>query len=291
MDNSKCIPNLIIPGFPKSGTSSLFDYLCQHPEVYHPKVKEPHTYAIDNRYKNRHSKKGDFNVLYPLAKGYKYIPDASTIYMLSENALKRINKEKIQNLKIIIIARDPIERIFSHYNWLRMLGYKQLDFKDEILKYHNIPFDAEKNIKGNYKNYLQFSNYGEQFGRCYDIFDKNQVFVLSLESLIGDFENTINNIFKFLELDFFEISKPIINKTPDFKTQRRISIPSKLKVLEKKINTNIVSNSRLFLKKIKPLKFTIKDEKFIFKLISSDIEILKKFNLVLPEWKTVNKYF
>ncbi|RRO13335.1 sulfotransferase domain-containing protein [Flavobacteriaceae bacterium 14752] len=164
-------PNLIIPGFPKSGTSSLFDYLCQHPDIFHPRVKEPHTYAFDDRYKNRFTNQGDFNFkkIYNKSQTYKFIPDASTIYLISKHALKRINDEEHNNLKIIIMARDPIERVFSHYNWLRMLGYKQLKFKIEINKELKKTFHPENHIGANYKNYVEFSKYGKQLKKYFDL--------------------------------------------------------------------------------------------------------------------------
>ena len=51
----KTCPNLIIPGFPKSGTSSLYHYLSQHPDIDGIKGKEPHVFSKTDRFRKRES--------------------------------------------------------------------------------------------------------------------------------------------------------------------------------------------------------------------------------------------
>jgi hypothetical protein len=80
------------------------------------------------------------------------------------------------------------------------------------------------------------------------------------------------------------------NTTPRKVKLKRNSIPTKIKVFEKKISSNIITESFLFQKTIEPISFSLNDEKFIFDLLKNDIEILKHMNLIFPEWKTVNKY-
>lgn len=285
------VPNLIIPGFPKSGTSSLFDYLCQHPDIFKPKYKEPHNYSQDKRYSERFSTHStfSFNELYNAKGNCKYIPDASTSYLISKHALKRIKRDS-PNAKLIIIARDPIERLFSHYNWLRLLGFDQFSFKKEIKKDLIIDYNPNKPINGNYKSYIEHSKYGEQTKRCLEVFDKNQVLILSLENLNKNFNESMDRIFRFLEIEPISINRAIKNKTPNNIIHKKLKIPTKLKIIEKKIGSKVFSNSKIFNKKLQKINFTPKYEKFIFDLLKNDLEILKENNLVFPEWKTVNKY-
>jgi hypothetical protein len=290
MKNNKQIPNLIVPGFPKSGTSSLFDYLCQHPDIYNPKIKEPHMYAFDDRYLNRFSTDDSFNFkrFYANTENYKYIPDASTIYLRSDKALKRI-KEDTDNAKIIIIARDPIERVFSHYNWLKMSGNKQYKFQKEIKVEHSNNFSPLNHIKGNYKNYIQFSLYGEQLKRCFEIFEHKNIYITSLERLKNNFEEVLNEIFKHLEIEPIKVKGQPKNQTPKTARIQKV-VPSKLKKIEVILNTRVLSNSFLLKKNLKPTKFNENDEKFVFDFIKNDLITLQEMNLVFPEWKTVNKY-
>jgi hypothetical protein len=292
LENINKIPNLIIPGFPKSGTSSFYDYLGQHPEIFASYRKESHIYSFNDRYKERFADKKhlhSFRKFYNEFHGEKYLMDASTTYLISSEALQRIRNDT-ENPKIIIVARDPIERIFSHFNWLRMLGYKQKKFKQEIYFENQKEFSAENNIKGNYKNYLEFSLYGNQLKRCFEVFDKEMIYILPLERLKNESENAFNEIFNFLEIDSISINKSLKNITPRKVKIKRNSIPTKIKIFEKKISSNIISESFLFQKTIEPISFSSKDEKFIFDLLKNDLEILKKMNLIFPEWKTVNKY-
>ena len=285
------LPNLIIPGFPKSGTSSLFNYLSQHPDIFHSKVKEPHTYAFDERYCARMNNdcKFNFDEIYKNSDNFKFIPDASTIYMISKKAIKRIKNERAQNLKFIIVARDPIERIFSHYNWLRMLDYKQEKFKYEIKKENSKFFSPESHIRGNYKNYIQFSKYGEQIKNLYNLINKDQVLIVSAESLKNSFDQTMHNIFKFLELKPIKVDKTPSNVTPSIISIRK-KTPTKIRRLEKKLNSQLISDSFLFTKNIKPKVFNTMDEKLVFGLLEDDLKILSSLDLIFPEWKTVNKY-
>jgi hypothetical protein len=210
--------------------------------------------------------------------------------MVSEKVMNRIKADEVKNLKILIIARDPIERVFSHYNWLRMLGYDQKEFRKEIDVESKKKFSAEKNIDGNYKNYLEFSLYGEQLKRCFEVFDKKMIHILSLEKLKNDFENAIDEIFNFLEVSPITIHKTLKNDTPKKLKVKRYNIPTKLKRIEKKTSFDFISKSLFFNKIVKPLKFSLKDEEFVFNLLKKDIDILKDLGLLLPEWKTVNKF-
>ncbi|QTY27701.1 sulfotransferase domain-containing protein [Flavobacterium sp. CS20] len=203
-------PNLIIPGFLKSDTSSLFDYLCQHHDIFRSKFKKPHIYAFDDRYKNRFTNQGDFNFkkMYSKSKTFKFIPDASNIYVISK--------------------------------------------------------------------------YGKQLKKCFTLFDKNPIFVLSFESLKNNFVQTINNIFGFLELEPVVIDKAQKNKTPTHRIIKR-KIPTNIKLLEKKVGLNLITDSLLFNKKLKPLVFIEQDGIFIFDLLKNNVELLKKLNLIFPK--------
>jgi hypothetical protein len=289
--NKNKTPNLIIPGFPKSGTSSLYDYLGQHPDIFASYRKEPHIYTFQKRYNERFEDKNlthSFDKFYNKYDDEKYIMDGSTTYLISNDALIRIRKD-IKNPKIIIIARDPIERVFSHFNWLRMMGYEQRKFKKEIEVENQKKFNPEINLKGNFKNYLEFSLYGEQIRRCYEIFDNQNVFILPMERLKHRFDKSFEEIFKFLQVEPIPLKNSLKNKTPERVVLKK-HIPTKIKIIEKRISYHLISNSRLFSKVLKPKRFKISDEKFLFELLKDDLYLLKELNLVFPEWKTVNKW-
>ena len=70
------LPNLICPGAQKSGTTTLFDILVQHPEIYKPKIKEQHFFDL-----NYDKGMNYYSQFYEEVKDEKYIPDFSPFYL------------------------------------------------------------------------------------------------------------------------------------------------------------------------------------------------------------------
>jgi hypothetical protein len=131
-----------------------------------------------------------------------------------------------------------------------MLGYKQKKFKQEIYFENQKEFSAENNIKGNYKNYLEFSLYGKQLKRCFEVFDKEMIYILPLERLKNESENAFNEIFNFLEIDSISINKLLKNITPRKVKLKRNSIPINLKFLKKKFRLASLANLFYFKKQL-----------------------------------------
>lgn len=138
------LPNFLIVGAAKSGTSSLHNYLNQHPEIFMPtyndngiKVKEPR-FLISNLVKSRlHSgiwTFDEYKELFKEAADYKAVGEATVLYLYYyEEAIKNIKKYLSEDIKIIMILRNPIERAFSAYNFLKQRGLKEkLSFQEAL---------------------------------------------------------------------------------------------------------------------------------------------------------------
>lgn len=200
------VPNLIIPGFPKSGTSSLHAMLLQHPDIGGFK-KEPHTYSSDYNYRSR---MGYFRRHYSMIQE-KYLIDASTTYMISEAAIERILKDN-PNAKFIVVARDPIDRIVSHYNWLSSKRFINKSAIDEI-RIENDRFNYKIHYGGNFKNYIDFSRYSRQIFNMLKYVPLDNVLFLEYETLFTKWTFEKEKIEKFLNLSFDGIEVEIKNKT------------------------------------------------------------------------------
>lgn len=287
-------PNLFVTGFPKSGTSSLFDYLGQHNDIYASFRKEPHIYTYKSRFENRKvtGEYLSFQNLYSKSEKEKYIIDASTTYMISDLALERIKIDS-PDAKIIIIARDPIERVFSHYNWIKSLGIEVKSFKREIKEWDELSFNPDVVFSGNFKNYIEFSKYGEQIEKCLKIFSKEQVLILPFEMMKDGNQKFMNCVFEFLDLKPIKINAEIKNATAGNTFKERkwpflikniyTFIPKGIKLnLKKRLNF-------LYKKKIKNYKFNSKEEKFIYNYLEEDINWLRDNGFCFNEWKTVKK--
>jgi hypothetical protein len=193
-----CLPNLFIPGAAKSGTSSLHEYLNQHPDINMSKKKEPHFFC-DNRSDDEWKEYLDM-----FDDKYVYNGESSTGYMLFNSVINRI-EEKITGAKFIFLLRNPIDRIISHYNWLEGIAAEDKTLLDAI-KYD---FDTEPNyhihpVGPGYKNYYHWGLYYKYLKQFYKKIPAKQILIITTESLKNNPENTLNKCTDFLQLNRYE---------------------------------------------------------------------------------------
>ena len=136
MDKVNTLPNLFIVGAAKSGTTSLHNYLNQHPDVFMCTPKEPH-FLINNEIgKDRIpigiSSENEYRNLFIEGKGEKYRGESSVMYlMFPEIVIPKINQQYGEECKIIIMLRNPIERAYSGFQHVKRYNVKEdcTDFK------------------------------------------------------------------------------------------------------------------------------------------------------------------
>lgn len=197
-------PNFFIVGAAKSGTTSLWMYLKQHPDIFMPPTmatKEPsyfcklYGFRDYDRYLN----------LFKKAQGISAIGEASTPYLSSPESASWI-KTEYPFSKIIIILRNPVKRAYSLYNWMISEGYewvfpfeKALEIEESRLKDKRF----EYNNPQYFYNYLYFYSglYSEQIKRYLDVFPKEQIRIYLLEDLKQDPIGLTKEIYKFLKVD------------------------------------------------------------------------------------------
>ena len=210
-------PNFFLVGAAKAGTTSLWMYLKQHPEIYMPptiETKEPSFFCHLYGYKDFNSYLG----LFSNAKGKKAIGEASTPYLSSPESAAWI-RQVFPEAKIIIVLRNPVERAYSLYNWMiregyewiypfeKALTYEKKRLQDEHFKYYNSQY---------YYNYLYFHSglYSIQVKRYTEIFRKDKVHIILFEELKSDPLKTIQSVYEFLNVDISFMPKiQIYNKT------------------------------------------------------------------------------
>lgn len=219
-------PNLFIPGAPKAGTTSFHLYLNQHPKIQMSTIKEPHNYAVDTHYEKRFDP--DFHLSYSRifckSPTISFYGESSTIHMISPNTIERIKGDEIKP-KVIFLLRDPIERIVSHYNWLKSLKLVNKPFLKEVKESVNVPLDPNKSFNGNYKCYTEFSKYGTYLEKWIKAFDQGNVLVLTTEELTKDHKKAVNGCFSFLGLsEFTNLQLVKENVTSETKVGNRDSV-------------------------------------------------------------------
>lgn len=211
----KC--NLIIPGFAKCGTTSLRDYLDLHPEIHMSPKKEPHYFSRDSVYD-----KGPiwYDQLFDKSNPKSHIfGEASTSYAYDKKALGRIKRD-LPNVKLILVLRDPVERLLSHYRWLCSLGYENKPLQDALNEESNTEYSAEVFHRGTYKTYVRASNYSEYVPYILDEFGIERVHLVRSVDLLQNPQQEINKCYDFLNLPRMNNIQHIeTNKTSDQKKQ------------------------------------------------------------------------
>lgn len=134
------LPNFLIVGAAKSGTTSLYHYLSQHPEVYMSPIKEPRFITAQFvKYPLRLKKEKrviedfeEYKKLFKHVKNEKAIGEASVdnLYYYEESI--KFIKKYLRDVKIIIILRNPIESVFSNYQMLVRSRGEHLSFEDAL---------------------------------------------------------------------------------------------------------------------------------------------------------------
>lgn len=289
-------PNLFIPGFAKCGTSSLHAMLTQHSEINGGYIKEPHTYSRSYIYNKRFAHRGSktFESIYGDGE-YKYIIDSSTDYSVYPLALERI-KGDTPEAKFIVMCRDPLDRIISHYNWMVSLNFVQENFCNEIAKNSLKVYDPADHFEGTYKLYLEGSKYGKYIKILFELFGRDAILVLKYEEVFKNWEVMRLKIAEFLGLDGLEKIKSIHTN----KTNKNNSFMGSTHSLVKRIkNTrkNIRYKKEIGAKSKKiliPHKNYIDKEKvdlsFVIEYIYEDICEFIKLGYNLDGWDTTKDY-
>ncbi len=195
MDQYLC--NFLVPGFPKSGTSSLHEYLDQHPAICMSRPKECHYFARSEQW----SKGVEFhNSLFSHRDGNEeWYGESSTIHCVWDEAIERIQR-CLKNPKVILLMRHPVERLISQYRWLYAYGQESRSFLRAIEK-DGESFHPDKPIEGNYKGYLIFSRYATYVRKWELAIGKENVLLLRSEGLGTSPEHELSKVWAFLGLE------------------------------------------------------------------------------------------
>ena len=230
-------PNFFIVGTPKAGTTSLYEYLQEHPDVYMSPIKETNYFSFEEIekqglfYNEEHINSIDkYLAQFADVRTEKAIGEASVSYLFYDSVPDKI-KNFNPNSKIIIVLRNPIERGFSHYLMDKRIGFVKN-------KYDDIVHKKSQNKKAflYYQQYVALGLYYEQLQRYFSVFDKKQILVLLYEDINQHIEKVVHNLYSFLEVDtsfqpdlnkkhntFIAPKNPVIQHLYKFKMVRNVA--------------------------------------------------------------------
>lgn len=186
----RALPTFLIIGAPKTGTTSLHNYLAQHPEIQMSPVKEPNFFAPHLDPVNEKRRIGDLDRYTRLfdpkvaVRGEASTPYAE--YPLRQGVPERI-KALIPDVKLIYVVRDPIERTVSHYNHLVANGGIRTTL-NEVLS----------NLSDPRSPCICASLYALQLELYLRVFRRDQILVLDQADLLTERRATLRRVFAFL---------------------------------------------------------------------------------------------
>ena len=203
------LPNFLIVGAAKCGTSSLHNYLNQHPDIFMPtftdeglKVKEPR-FLIKEKVQERLPKGiwnyEDYKSLFDNVTNEIAIGESTVLYLYYHNeAIKNIKKYLEEDVKIIIMLRNPIDRAYSAYSFASRTPQENQPFKEALINARE-RFDKDETLSPMilYKElglyYKMVKAYMENFKDVHVILYDDFVLQTDLEvSRVFDFLNIIN---------------------------------------------------------------------------------------------------
>ena len=206
------MPDFLIIGAQKCGTTSLFDFLIQHPNIGKPHKKEI-SYFSYKYFRGTNWYKSFFPIFLPgFTQNFSLTGEATTEYICYPKSAQRIAKT-IPKIKLIVLLRNPVDRAYSHYHHTKRVGKEHLSFEEAITKekervdwcLQNI-LDDENYYHENYHFYTYLSRgvYVDQIKHWLYLFDRKQFLFLKSEDLFSHPSKTFKQVLNFLELPIWE---------------------------------------------------------------------------------------
>ncbi len=241
------LEKVFLIGAMKSGTTSLYDLLIQHPEICPCTIKEPEYFSQSVGPRELKEKKYE-DLFEPDFESHKYLLDASTGYTKHprENGVpERIKAYGIDHPYLIYILRDPIDRIESHYNFMRIDSSWKKEIDDQAL--------------------IDTSNYFLQLERYQAVFKPMNLLLLDFVELKKDPQKVCSKIFEFIGAPdlTIDLSDGVKNVTPPSNRKGR-KIIDFAKSFSKMIPPSIQKLGRETVNKVfTPEKTTLSEEQKI----------------------------
>jgi sulfotransferase family protein len=229
------LPNFIVIGAAKAGTTALYWYLSEHPAVFMSPVKETNFFGYGRDAEGRllygdpeihHfpiQTMAEYEQLFQGADGAAAIGEASPIYLECPQAAERI-RAAIPTVRLIASLRQPVERAYSDY--LMHLRHRGLRFDPARDLTASAPWAAPDS------RWIEVSRYHAQLERYYGAFPRSQIHVALFDDLKRDALGMVQAVYRFVGVD--------AGFAPDFDTPHAIGGLPASRLLERMLTNRVV---------------------------------------------------
>ena len=195
------LPNFLIIGAMKAGTTSLYRYLKQHPQVFMSPIKEPNFFALEGEALDDPrvtvTDLDSYTALFDGVTDHRAIGEASVRYLYSEKAAERIH-HYIPDAKLLVVLRNPVERAFSAYVYQFSRGSDLSPHFGEALQAEPERIAQDFDCWWHYK---AMGFYHAQLQNYYQYFSPQHIKVCLHEDLCEQPNAVLADIFQFLQVD------------------------------------------------------------------------------------------
>ena len=202
------LPDAMIIGAQKAGTTSLFDYLAQHPDVAPSRTKEV-------RYFDVAYDKGEqwYRQRFPRRRPGKVILEASPYYLFHPLAPKRAAR-LLPSARLIVLLREPVSRAFSHYQHQVDWGRETLSFEEAVSAEPERLGDSEQRLaigeiersfEHQHFSYLSRGFYAPQIERWAAHYPASSMLILKAEDMFKSPQKALDRVCEFLGLAEFRL--------------------------------------------------------------------------------------
>lgn len=210
----RVVPDYLLVGAKRCGTTSLQAALSQHPCVLGPH-RGKGTHFFDQNYAKGESW---FRAHYPtrltvrarsVRVGAPVVTgEASPYYAFHPAGFARI-AQHLPAARLVFVLRDPADRAYSHWRYERRRGFETLEFREALEhEQERLAGEEEKLLADpaygswahRHWSYVARGRYADQLDRCYEHFPRDQVLLVRFDDLVGRGEETLADVARFLGL-------------------------------------------------------------------------------------------
>ena len=200
------MPDFLVIGAPKAGTTALHAALSEHPGLYLSAIKEPKFFLSDGppparggpgdalTYREHVWRRADYEALFAAAPAGTLRGESTPLYLYDRAAMRRI-RDTHPAARLIVIVRDPVERAHSNWTHLWSAGL------EPIADFVRACGEEERRIEAGWASfwhYIGLGRYGEQLQYLFTLFPREQVLVLRYRRLVDEPAQTLDRICAFL---------------------------------------------------------------------------------------------
>jgi hypothetical protein len=199
-------PNLFVIGAAKAGTTALYHLLESHPQIFLPRIKEPHFFSNDLVFKEGLQWYVDTH--FRNAAGFPARVDATPHYLYYRKAAERIAEIlPSSHHRFIVMLRNPVDRAYSLYWNMVHEGHETESFQDAVAKEADRSSAATEELGTVRHQYLDSGRYAAQLSNWFEIFDRERFLIILDEDLAADPSDVMERVSRFAGIP--DTHKPI----------------------------------------------------------------------------------